>query len=127
MSGTFGLMRSQYVAAVAPNSGGINYMNSRMLSDKSHGPAAFLMHGGTGDNVIVNFGDTSMWFEAQNKTAANKPFMLDCNHGIGHCGSPTSLHVQAWEFMKAHPYNVSASPWASMRPTGVPSYCMVVQ
>lgn len=126
MSGTFGLMRSEYVAAVAPNSGGINYMNSRMLSDKTHAPAAFLMHGGTGDNVIVNFGDTSHWFEDQNKLAANKPFMIECNHGLGHCGAPSSLHVQAWEFMKAHPYDVGTSPWASSPPSGLPSYCKVV-
>ena len=77
MSGTFGLMRSQYVAAVAPNSGGINYMASRKLSDTTHGPASFCMHGGAGDNVIVNFSDTSTWFEAQNRMAANHPFMID--------------------------------------------------
>jgi hypothetical protein len=127
MSGTFGLMRSQYVAAVAPNSGGINYMNSRKLSDMTHGPAAFLMHGGGGDNVIVNFQDTSHWFEDQNKLAANKPFMIECNHMIGHCGAPSSLHVSAWEFMKAHPYNVGASPWAMSAPSNLASYCKVVQ
>jgi len=126
MSGTFGLMRSQYVAAVAPNSGGINYMASRMLSDKTHAPASFCMHGGAGDNVIVNFSDTSTWFEAQNRMAANMPFMVNCNHGSGHCGAPSSLHVLAWEFMKAHPYNVGASPWATMMPANLPDYCKVV-
>ena len=126
MSGTFGLMRSQYVASVAPNSGGINYMGSRKLSDMSHGPAAFLMHGGSGDNVIVNFGETSGWFEAQNKLAANKPFMIDCNHSRGHCGAPSSLHELAWQFMKAHPYDVGASPWAMSTPMGLPDYCKVV-
>lgn len=127
MSGTFGLMRSQYVASVLPNSGGINFMNSRMLSDKAHGPAALLMHGGSGDNVIVNFGETSMWFGEQNKLAGNKPYMLDCNHSRGHCGAPTSLHTLGWEFMKAHPYNVGASPWAMSPPMNLPDYCKVVQ
>jgi len=126
MSGTFGLMRSEYVASVAPNSGGINYMASRMLSDTSHGPAAFSMHGGTGDNVIVNFGDTSMWFEAQNRMAANLAFMINCDHGRGHCGAPTALHEMAWGFMKAHPYDVGPSPWTASPPADLPDYCMVV-
>lgn len=126
MSGTFGLMRSEYVAAVAPNSGGINFQASRKLSDTSHGPAAFSMHGGGGDNVIVNFGETSGWFEDQNRMAASKPFMVNCDHGRGHCGAPSSLHELAWEFMKAHPYNVMESPWASS-PPDMPSYCKVVE
>jgi hypothetical protein len=125
MSGTFGLMRAEYVASVAPNSGGINYNMSRMLSDPAHGPAAFNMHGGTGDNVIVNFADTSMWFEAQNRMAQNSPFMINCNHGTGHCGASTSLHELAWEFMKAHPYDVGESPWKTSPPAGLPSYCRV--
>jgi hypothetical protein len=112
------------VASVAPNSGGINFNMSRLLSDMSHGPASFCMHGGAGDNVIVNFGQTSTWFEAQNRMAANMPFMINCNHGLGHCGAPTSLHELAWEFMKAHPYDITESPWAAS-PPDMPDYCVV--
>ena len=127
MAGTLGLMRSEYMAAVAPNSGGINWQGSRRLSDASHGPAAFTMHGGTTDNVIVSFQDTSVWFHEQNRSAMNSPFMLDCNHMIGHCGAPSQLHEMAWEFMKAHPYDVGASPWASSPPADLPDYCVVVE
>lgn len=127
MSGSLGLMRSEYMAAVAPNSGGINYQGSRMLSDPSRGPAAFSMHGGSADSVIINFAQSTTWFEEQNKMAASMPFMLNCNHGRGHCGAPSSLHEMAWEFMKAHPFNVVESPWKSSPPADLPDYCEVVQ
>jgi polyhydroxybutyrate depolymerase len=127
MSGSLGLMRSEYMAAVAPDSGGINYQGSRMLSDPSHGPAAFTMHGGAGDNVIVNFEDTSVWFHEQNKLAENDPYMVDCNHSSGHCGAPTSLRLMYWEFMKAHTFDVQESPWIASPPADLPSYCARVE
>lgn len=126
MAGSIGLMRSEYMAAVAPNSGGINYMGSRMLSSP-RGPAAFLMHGGSGDSVIINFQTSSQWFEEANKKAATLPYMLDCNHGRGHCGAPTALFEMAWEFFKAHPFNVVDSPWKTQRPANLPTYCKEVE
>jgi len=127
MSGSLGLMRSEYMAAVAPNSGGINFAGSRHLSDPSHAPAAFLMNGGAADNVIVNFGQTSEWFAAEALKGANKPYILNCNHGIGHCMAPVSLHEMAWKFMKAHPFNVVESPWKTSPPADLPTYCQVME
>ena len=127
MSGTMGLMRSQYVAAVAPNSGGINYMNSRQLSDKSQSPASFLMHGGSQDMVIISFAQASGWYEDQAKMATHPGLLVDCNHMGGHCGSPADLLTDSWHFMKAHPFAVSPEPYASGLPSGYPSYCTIVK
>jgi len=67
MAGVMGLERSEYVAAVAPNSGGV--VGAIAPSDPSHVPAAMCMHGGPADMVIVNFTDTSNNFETQLKDA----------------------------------------------------------
>ena len=127
MSGTMGLMRSEYVAAVAPNSGGINYMNSRMLSDKSRSPASFLMHGGSSDMVIISFAQSSGWYEDQAKMATKPGLLVDCNTGAGHCGAPADLISDSWTFMKAHPFGVTPEPYASGLPSGFPTYCTVVK
>lgn len=126
MAGTLGLMRSSYMASVAPNSGGINYMNSRMLQDPARAPAGFTMHGGSADNVIVNFENTSKWFHAQIQKAQAGGFLVDCMHGRGHCGAGNALFEQAWEFMKAHPFGIEKSPYAEGLPSTFPSYCKVV-
>jgi hypothetical protein len=126
MAGTLGLMRSSYMASVAPNSGGINYMNSRMLQDPARAPAGFTMHGGSADNVIVNFENTSKWFHAQIQKAPAGGFLVDCMHGRGHCGAGNALFEQAWEFMKAHPYGIEKSPFAEGLPSTFPSYCKLV-
>jgi predicted esterase len=125
-AGTMGVLRSEYVAAVAPNSGGINYANSRVLSDKTHAPAAFSMHGGASDQVIISFTDSSMWMHDQLKLADSVGLGVDCNHGGAHCGAPTDLHVKAWEFMKAHPFGVSPEPYKDGLPSGFPDYCKIV-
>ena len=122
MAGTMALQRSSYVAAAAPNSGGVALPGGRP-QDSARIPAIFAMHGGSGDNVIVNFQDTTNNLAAVLVPAGS--FFVDCNHNSGHCGAPTSLHEAAWEFMKAHPFGTSPSPYAGGLPASFPSYCMV--
>jgi len=115
--------RSSYVAAIAPDSGGVIFPAA--WQDTKAKPATFNMHGGSGDNVGVNFGMTS----ASLATAVNKQggFSVDCDHGSGHCGAPSALRTAAWKFLKDHPYGSgAASPWKSGIPSGVPMYCKIV-
>jgi hypothetical protein len=65
MSGTLALVRSQYIAAVAPNSGGIHWADSYKLADPSHAPAAMTLCGGASDNVVINFCQASGWMHDQ--------------------------------------------------------------
>ena len=113
--------RSSYIAAVAPNSGGVVF--SQPLEDPAHVPAAFTMHGGTGDNVIVNFGDTSRTFG--NAISGAGGFWVECNHMMGHCRTPSDLQEAAWEFLKAHPFGTTPSPYEPGLPASFPSYCEV--
>jgi predicted esterase len=123
MAGVMALERSTYVAAAAPNSGGTVATTYR-LQDPQRVPAVFGMHGGTGDNVIVNFADTTHNLETILRPSG--AFMVECNHNNGHCGAPASLHEQAWQFMKAHPFSTKPSPYAGGLPANFPRYCEVL-
>jgi len=116
-TGCMALQRPEYIAAVAPNSGG-TVTGARFTGQA---PAAFTMHGGTGDNVIVNFGDTSRTFGSGVQSAGG--FWVECNHMIGHCRAPAELQVAAWEFLKAHPFGEDPSPYESGLPASFPDYC----
>jgi poly(3-hydroxybutyrate) depolymerase len=116
-TGCMAAARSEYIAAVAPNSGG------GFGRFTGSAPAAFTMHGGTGDNVIINFGDSSRSFGMQVTAAGG--FWVECNHMIGHCRAPSDLQVAAWEFLKAHPYGTSPSPYEGGLPASFPSYCEI--
>lgn len=122
-SGCMAYERSSYLAAAAPNSGGI--VGRRMWQDMST-PAIFTMHGSQGgDVVIVAFADTSRTLDMSAKEHGS--FVVNCNHNGGHCAASTELHTAAWEFMKAHPFGTKAadSPWAGGIPSGVPEYCEI--
>jgi poly(3-hydroxybutyrate) depolymerase len=123
MAGTMALARSRYVAAAAPNSGGV--VVPRPPQDAQRVPAVMSMHGGTSDTVIVNFGDTSR--NLQNALASSGAFRVECNHNMGHCRAPATLHEQAWQFMQAHPFGTRPSPYAGGLPAGFPSYCSIVR
>lgn len=122
MAGVMALTRSSYVAAAAPNSGGVA-TPAWMLEDPSHVPPVFAMHGGTADNVIINFGDSSRALGDQITAAGG--FFVECNHMIGHCRAPAELHEKAWEFMKAHPFGVTPEPFAMGLPGDYPDYCTI--
>jgi predicted esterase len=121
MAGVMSLERSSYVAAAAPNSGGIALPVA--VEDRTRIPAVMTMHGGAGDNVIVNFGDTSR--QLISTLSPLGAFMVDCNHNSGHCGAPASLHEKAWEFMKAHPFGTAPSPYESGLPGDFPNFCAI--
>jgi predicted esterase len=122
MAGVMSLERSSYVAAAAPNSGGITAPTFR-IEDPAHVPAVMTMHGGSTDNVIVNFGDTSR--QLISTLSPLGAFLVDCNHESGHCGAPASLHEMAWEFMKAHPFGTRPSPYAGGLPADFPEICAI--
>lgn len=120
-AGCMGMARSNYIAAVAPNSGGIV---GRQPWQGMASPAVFTMHGGPQDMVIVTFSQTSASYGTAAK--GHGSFVVNCNHGGGHCRLPRGLMDAAWKFMSDHPFGSSAeSPWKSGIPSGVPDYCEI--
>jgi poly(3-hydroxybutyrate) depolymerase len=120
-SGCMAARRQGYVAAVAPNSGGVVF--PMPFDGAMPVPASMTMHGGTGDNVGINFGDSSRTFNDAVTGAGG--FAVDCNHMSGHCGAPGDLYDAAIDFLLAHPYGVDPEPYASGLPAGVPGYCEI--
>jgi predicted esterase len=127
MAGVMAFHRSSYLAASAPNSGGVVASIPGMTTfQDSHTPALMTMHGDRNqDEVFVNFEDTSA--DADKAVAARGGFVINCNHGGGHCGAPTALKLAMWQFMKDHPFGVSPEPYANGLPAVFPSYCKVVK
>lgn len=120
-TGCMATERSSYLAAAAPNSGGI--LVPQTFDEPSHVPALMTMHGGTQDWVIVYFSMTSDNLDTQFKNAGG--FVIDCEHGGGHCAAPAALYRSVWEFFKAHPFGVAPEPYESGIPSSFPSYCRV--
>lgn len=120
-AGCMGALRSSYIAAAVPNSGG--EVMQQPIQDASHVPAVMTMHGGGSDVVIVSFATTSATYDKHMKSAGS--YVINCNHGGGHCQAPQALYSAGWEFMKAHPFGVTPSPYSSGLPTSFPSYCTV--
>lgn len=104
----------------APNSGGI--IGRRAWQDM-HSPAIFTMQGGSSDVVGVRFSDTSATLDMTAKMHGS--FVVNCNHGGGHCMAPAALQTAAWKFMKEHPWGATPSPWMSAIPAGVPDSCKI--
>jgi hypothetical protein len=121
-TGCMGIMRSNYIAAVAPNSGGVTIGYGK-LQNPMHAPSAITMNGGAGDNVIVNFGNTSEGFD--NYILKYGGFAVNCIHNSGHCGAPASVYASAWQFMKDHPFGVTPEPYASGLPSGFDPVCKI--
>jgi poly(3-hydroxybutyrate) depolymerase len=112
--------RSNYMAAAAPNSGGwvapVTWQNNNT-------PALMTIHGAPGvDVVVVDFSNTSK--TADDAFKARGGFVINCNHGGGHCGGG-SLAPAIWQFFKAHPYGVEPKPWTGGLPAGFPSTCKI--
>jgi len=112
--------RSNYVAAAAPNSGG---WTIPVAFQGAFTPALMTIHGAPGaDVVFIDFSDASATADAAFK--ARGGFVVNCNHGGGHCGGG-GLAPDIWEFFKAHPYGVDPHPWASALPPGFNSSCEI--
>jgi dienelactone hydrolase len=118
-AGCMGAMRSSYIAAVTPNSGG--EVTRQTIQDPTRIPSVMTMHGGASDMVVVSFATTSATYDTQMKGAGG--FVVNCNHGGGHCQAPAALYTAAWEFMKAHPFGVDPEPYSSALPATFPAYC----
>jgi hypothetical protein len=121
-TGCMAIARSSYIAAVAPNSGGVT-IGYPKLQDPMRVPNVITMNGGTGDNVIVNFGTTSEGFD--NYILKYGGFAVNCIHSSGHCGAPAALYGSAWQFMKDHPFGTKPSPYANGLPSGFDSTCKI--
>lgn len=123
-SGVMAFQRSNYLAAAAPNSGGIAVPGQDKLQNPMRMTPTLTMHGKKGsDVVIVDFADTSNTHYTSGK--AKGGFMIDCDHGGGHCAAPPELQTAAWQFMKDHPFGVSPEPYANGLPASFPKYCVV--
>jgi len=114
------VLRSEYIAAAAPNSGGLTFPQ-QFQSDYT--PALMTVHGAPGrDVVIVDFSNTSA--TADRTFSGRGGFVVNCNHGGGHCGG-AGLASDIWEFFEAHPYGVepAPSPWTGGLPAGFNGAC----
>lgn len=117
-SGAMAAMRSNYIAAAAPNSGG---WTTPVRWQNDWTPALMTMHGAPGvDVVVIDFSTSSA--TADKAFKARGGFVINCNHGGIHCGAG-GLSGDVWEFFKAHPYGTKPSPWASALPAGFSSQC----
>ncbi len=114
--------RSSYLAAAMPNSGGI--LGKPKLQDPAHVPALITTHGGAQDFVVISFAQTSATLDTD--IAARGGFVVNCDHGGGHCDSPPEVIAAQWQFLKAHPFGVAPEPYAGGLPATFPSVCAVV-
>ena len=111
--------RSSYMAAAAPNSGGLTFPTA---FENEYTPALMTIHGAPGsDVVIIDFSQSSATADMAFK--ARGGFVINCNHGGGHCGGG-GLAPDIWEFFKAHPYGVDPEPWTTL-PAGFNSVCEI--
>lgn len=116
--------RSRYLAASMPNSGGTPETLSYTFED-SHRPSVMSTHGAMGqDVVVVDFSETTTNFISD--IASKGSFVVNCNHGGGHCASPDSVKQAQWQFLKEHPFGVDPSPYASGLPSSFPSFCNII-
>lgn len=117
-AGAMAVVRSSYIAAVMPNSGG------SLLSDwedPSHIPAIITAHGSCADHVILYFNNVS--HTTDRVFAKMGGVAVDCDHGGGHCGAPKELITAQWQFLKDHPFGVNPDPYAGGLPASFPTYC----
>jgi hypothetical protein len=121
MTGYLAAQRWQYMAAVAPNSGGAL---GQSFAGATHIPPVMTMHGAAGvDVVVIDFAQQSLAFTAL--VAGAGGFAVDCDHGGTHCGAPADLYSSAFKFLFDHPFGVSPEPYSSGLPAGFPSYCQI--
>jgi hypothetical protein len=112
-------MRSNYMAAAAPNSGG---SSGFVMFQGAYTPALMTIHGAPGVDVVgIDFSQSSATADKLFKD--RKGFVINCNHGGVHCGGG-SLSPDIWKFFKAHPYGVDPHPWTSL-PAGFNSACKI--
>jgi hypothetical protein len=113
-------LRSSYVAAVAPNSGGLT---APVAFETSYAPALMTLHGAPGtDTMIIDFAESSATANKQFK--GHGSFVINCNHGGGHCEG-SGLSTDIWTFFSAHPYGVTPDPWVNGLPSDFSRRCAI--
>jgi hypothetical protein len=115
-----GAMRSNYMAAVAPNSGGLTVP---VTFQNNWTPALMTVHGAAGVDVVgIDFSESSATADMIYK--GRMGFVINCDTGGGHCGGG-GLSGDVWEFFKTHPYGVTPSPWKDALPGGFSPLCKI--
>jgi predicted esterase len=121
MSAATAALRSSYIAAAAPNSGGFPVLTPAFQNN--HTPALMTVHGKKGsDVVVIDFADASALADMTFKQKGG--FVIDCDTGGGHCGG-APLAGDVWKFFQAHPFGVSPPPWAGGLPAGFSTQCKI--
>lgn len=118
--------RSNYLASIVSYSGGISYGNGPALQNPANQPAALVAHGAAGSDVfILDFAAASQTYEQSVRKHGG--FAIDCDDGGAHVDIAKRFKVgpQAWEFLKAHPFQVRPEPYTAL-PSDFPSYCKIV-
>jgi poly(3-hydroxybutyrate) depolymerase len=115
--------RSSYLAAAMPNSGGI--IGKPALQNPAHVPALITTHGGPDDFVLISFATVTATLDAD--VHAKGGFVVNCNHGLGHCESPPDVIAAQWQFLKAHPYGVAPEPYTNGLPADFPAVCQIIE
>jgi predicted esterase len=123
MAGTMAYLRSSYIAAAMPNSGGILHP---LTLENTHVPAVITAHGSVTQDIDVVYYEATSTDEDLD-LASQGGFEVDCPHAFGHCGAPSDLIAAQWTFCKAHPFGVSPEPYASGLPSTLPSYCTTIK
>jgi hypothetical protein len=125
-TGSMLFYRSSYMACGMPNSGGVVFPG---MLQNAHVPSLITTHGAAGTDVVgVDFSMTSLSEDMAIKQAAPNSmppggYVVDCNHGGGHCGAPPDDVAAQWQFCKDHPFGVSPDPYGGKLPSNFPSYC----
>jgi predicted esterase len=115
-----GAMRSNYMAAVAPNSGGLSVP---VQFQNNWTPALMTIHGAAGVDVVgIDFSQSSATADMLYKQRMG--FVINCDTGGGHCGGG-GLSGDIWEFFKTHPYGTTPSPWKDALPAGFAPQCKI--
>ncbi len=123
-AGTMLFQRSNYIAAVLPNSGGYT-IGGMTFQNPKHVPNIMTMHGAKGvDVVIVDFSQQSLYEDGVVVKAGG--FAVDCNTGGGHVGASDALKTNGWQFLKDHPFGVSPEPYAKGLPSSFPTSCKII-
>ena len=115
-------LRSNYIAAAAPNSGGVTVPPA---FEGPHIPPLMAVHGKMGsDVVIIDFANASASAEMLWKSKGG--FSMDCDTGGGHCGG-AGLAGDVWKFFQAHTFGLDPEPYAGGLPAGFSSPCKITQ
>lgn len=126
MSANLLIRRANYIASVAPQSGGFGTWTPKPVnSEPGNKSSAILFHGGATDRWGTNSVNYPREVEkVADEIVGNGGFALLCNHGRGHT-VPMDAIDSIWQFFKAHPWNTSPSPYAKGIPAGIPEYCRI--